>query len=109
MFMTVMTVTLLSIAAMAQDANTRVRQFTLEKGLALDGYDPVAYFKSNKAVRGKKDLAVFHQGVTYNFSSPENREEFKKNPSRYEPEYGGWCAYSMGARGDKVSVDPETF
>jgi hypothetical protein len=47
--------------------------------------------------------------VYYHFSSPENKKEFRKNPSKYEPEYGGWCAYAMGAKGEKVSIDPETF
>ena len=39
----------------------------------------------------------------------KNKEEFKKNPAAYEPQYGGWCAYAMGKDGDKVSIDPETF
>lgn len=100
---------LLSVFVMAQDAKTRTKEFNLDDQLAISGYDPVAYFKSNKAIKGKKDLSVYHQGVIYNFSSVENKEEFKKDPSRYEPEYGGWCAYAMGAKGEKVSIDPETF
>ena len=96
--------------AMAQDqATLRKKQFNLEENLAIHGYDPVAYFKLNKAVKGKKDLAINHQGVIYYFSSPENKEEFKGKPSRYEPEYGGWCAYAMGEKGEKVNIDPETF
>ena len=87
---------------MAQDQSAlRKKQFNLDGDLAIDGYDPVAYFKANKAVKGKKDLAVSHQGIIYYFSSVENKEEFKKNPSHYEPEYGGWCAYAMGAKGRK--------
>jgi len=101
---------LLSFTSMAQDqAALRKKQFNLESNLAIDGYDPVAYFKSNKAVKGKKNLAVSHQGIIYYFSSAENKDEFKRNPSHYEPEYGGWCAYAMGEKGEKVSVDPETF
>ncbi|HEX5654607.1 MAG TPA: YHS domain-containing (seleno)protein [Chitinophagaceae bacterium] len=99
-----------SVLTFAQDHSAdRKKQFNLDNNLAIDGYDPVAYFKSNKAVKGKKELAVYHQGVIYHFSSVENKEEFKKHPSKYEPEYGGWCAYAMGAKGEKVSVDPETF
>ncbi|GAC1438689.1 MAG: hypothetical protein NVSMB63_02730 [Sediminibacterium sp.] len=48
-------------------------------------------------------------GVTYYFSSPENKAAFLKAPARFEPEYGGWCAYAMGAKGEKVSIDPGTF
>ena len=100
----------LSGTAMAQDQDAlRKKQFNLEGNLAIDGYDPVAYFKSNKAAKGKKDLAVSHQGVIYYFSSPQNKEEFKSAPSHYEPEYGGWCAYAMGEKGEKVNIDPETF
>jgi YHS domain-containing protein len=94
----------------AQDATaTRKKHFNLDEGIAIDGYDPVAYFVSNKAVKGSKKMAVYHQGATYYFSSIENKETFKKNPSAYEPQYGGWCAYAMGKNGGKVSVDPETF
>ena len=95
----------------AQDATAvRKKQFNLEKGgLAIQGYDPVAYFKQNKAVEGSKDMAVAYQGVLYYFSSAENKAEFLKSPSKYEPEYGGWCAYAMGAKGEKVEIDPETL
>jgi len=100
---------MISFSATAQDAKTRTKEFNLDGEVAVGGYDPVAYFKSNKAIKGKKDLSVYNQGVIYYFSSVENKEEFKKNPAKYEPEYGGWCAYAMGAKGEKVSVDPETF
>ena len=94
----------------AQDVTTlRKKHYNLEGGLALDGYDAVAYILQKKAIKGSKDQAVFYQGVTYYFSSVANKEEFKKNPSRFEPEYGGWCAYAMGEKGEKVSVDPKTF
>ncbi len=102
--------TVLSGTAKAQDqATLRKKQFNLEGNLAIEGYDPVAYFRSGKATKGKKDLAVNHHGVVYYFSSVENKEEFKSNPSRFEPEYGGWCAYAMGEKGEKVNIDPETF
>ena len=87
----------------------RKKQFNLEDNIAIEGYDPVAYFKNNKATKGKRELAVSHQGVIYYFASAENKEEFKKTPGRYEPEYGGWCAYAMGYKGEKVIVDPKTF
>lgn len=101
---------LIALASFGQDASQlRKSQFNLDNGVAISGYDPVAYFKQGKAVKGKKELAVFAQGVTYYFSSIENKEEFKKNPSSYEPQYGGWCAYAMGKDGSKVEVDPGTF
>lgn len=103
-------ISLLSITATAQDATgLRKKHFNLENGVAIDGYDPVSYFTQNKAIKGKKENAVFYQGVTYYFSSVANKELFKAGPARYEPEYGGWCAYAMGEKGEKVSIDPETF
>jgi len=96
--------------AFAQDQTAlRKNQFNLEDGIAVSGYDVVAYFTDNKAVKGSKENAVSHQGVLYYFSSVANKEAFKNNPSKYEPEYGGWCAYAMGAKGEKVEVDPKTF
>lgn len=103
-------ISLVSITAIAQDAGSlRKKHFNLEDGVAIGGYDPVSYFTQNKAVKGKKETAVYYQGVTYYFSSAANKDLFKANPSRYEPEYGGWCAYAMGEKGEKVSIDPETF
>ena len=99
-----------SLSSFAQDVVVlRKKHFNLEKGIAINGYDPVTYFTKNKAVKGSKELAVLHQGITYYFSSVANKEAFKVNPSKYEPEYGGWCAYAMAKNGEKVSVDPETF
>jgi YHS domain-containing protein len=104
------TLAVFSLSVTGQDAVAlRKKNFNLESGLAIKGYDPVAYFTQNKAVKGKQELAVFHQGVLYYFSSEVNKEAFKAAPYKYEPEYGGWCAYAMGEKGEKVSVDPETF
>lgn len=97
------------LTSFSQDANLRKSQFNLEKGLAIQGYDPVSYFTQNKAIEGDKTNSVFFAGVTYYFSSVANKDEFKKNPVKYEPQYGGWCAYAMGAKGEKVEIDPETF
>jgi YHS domain-containing protein len=97
------------VTSNAQETNVRTKHFNLEHNLAIQGYDPVAYFKQNAAVKGKKEQAVFYQGVTYYFSSTANKEEFKKNPAQYEPQYGGWCAYAMGSKGEKVVIDPNTF
>lgn len=99
---------LMASGLMAQ-ADMRSKQFNLEKGIAISGYDPVGYFLQHKAVKGDKANAVSYQGITYYFSTAANKELFKKDPAKYEPAYGGWCAYAMGAKGEKVEVDPETF
>ena len=84
--------------------------FHLEAGLAVDGYDPVSYFAEggSKPALGDRSRALLHQGVTYFFSSDGNRKAFQSNPSRFEPLYGGWCAWAM-AQGKKVAVDPRAY
>ena len=91
------------------DSNIRKEHFNLEKNLAIDGYDPVAYHTVKKAVEGKKAFQHTYNAVTYRFSSQKNLDLFKANPSKYEPAYGGWCAYAMGENNEKVNIDPETF
>ena len=97
-------------ATFAQNANERKKEFNIDKStLAIDGYDPVAYFTTGTAVEGKKEITVANNGVTYRFSTNQNKDLFKANPAKYEPQYGGWCAYAMGETGEKVEIDPETF
>lgn len=102
--------TLNQLPALAQsNAGVRKEQFNLENGLAIQGYDPVAYFTKNKAVKGSAANAFTYKNVTYRFASAANMKAFQESPASFEPQYGGWCAYAMGAVGDKVEIDPETF
>jgi YHS domain-containing protein len=94
--------------ANAQSA-IRTKEFNLEKGVAIQGYDPVAYFLQNKAVKGNTQFSALADGVTYHFSTAANKDLFVKDYKKYEPQYGGWCAYAMGATNEKVEIDPETF
>jgi YHS domain-containing protein len=87
----------------------RKKHYNLEKGLAIEGYDPVAYFTENKALQGKGNYVATLEGVTYNFVSLSNKELFIKASKKFEPQFGGWCAYAMGEANEKVAVDPETF
>jgi YHS domain-containing protein len=86
----------------------RQKQFNLSKGLALQGYDPVSYFDA-KPLQGKEHLRVIRMGVIYQFATKTNLDKFKSTPDKYEPAYGGWCAYAMGETGEKVKIDPETY
>lgn len=76
--------------------------------LGLQGYCPVAYFAVNKPVKGSPDYPVNYRGVTYYIVSAEAAEEFRKNPSKYEPAYGGWCATGMSVE-QKFPIDPHSF
>ncbi len=102
-------ISLLASGLFAQTTEVRLKQFNLEEKVALQGYDPVAYFTVKKALKGRKEFTCIHQGVTYYFFSQDNKYLFLKNPVNYEPQYGGWCAYAMGDSGEKVEVDPKTF
>lgn len=77
-------------------------------GVALDGYSPVSYFTVGHAEPGDPRFSVEHEGVTYRLTSPEQVELFRKNPARYVPEFGGWCAFGMAVQ-DKFPVDPTVF
>lgn len=101
-------VALIQWSAVAQTAK-RAAHFNLENKVAIQGYDPVAYFKQGRAVKGRKEFAGSHQGVVYYFANTADKEAFAKNPSAYEPQYGGWCAYAMGSKGEKIEINPETF
>ena len=87
-----------------ESAHTRVNS----KQVAIDGYDPVSYFQQ-KPVKGSKSYEINHQGIIYQFSTPSNAAAFQKNPVKYIPQYGGWCAFAMADNGEKVSIDPLNY
>jgi YHS domain-containing protein len=95
--------------AYTQTSINKTKHANTEKNIAIDGYDPVAYFTQNKAIKGNKKFAVSVDGIIYYCSSQINKDLLVKTPTKYEPQYGGWCAYAMGAKGTKVEIDPETF
>jgi YHS domain-containing protein len=92
----------------AQPDDVRKKAFNVKKNIALEGYDPVSYF-DGKPKEGQEDIAFTYKGITYYFSSQGNLSRFKTVPDKFEPAYGGWCAYAMGDTGEKVKVDPETY
>ncbi len=105
----ILVVLLFSITTFAQNTSKRIKEFNLENKVAIQGYDPVAYFTQKKAVKGKPSITTTYEGVIYNFSSQANKDLFLKKPASYEPQYGGWCAFAMGDYGEKVEINPETF
>lgn len=78
------------------------------EGVAIQGYDPVAFFTENKPVKGKDAFIARHKGAIYHFASKENRDLFKKDPDKYEPAFGGYCAYGV-SRNKLVEIDVEAF
>ena len=94
---------LVSFSAFAQQTD-----YNLKKGYAAEGYDVTAYF-GNKAVEGNKEFTTTYDGVKFKFASQANLETFKANPKKYVPQYGGYCAYAVAVKGEKIGIDPETF
>lgn len=99
---------LLSFYSLAQSDDERVKNYNLKKQVALEGYDPVSYF-SNAPLEGTPAIKFVYKGVSYLFANQQNLATFKASPEKYEPAYGGWCAFAMGETGEKVKIDPETF
>lgn len=102
----------LALLALPVLAGCGVKLATVEdaqgRDLMLLGHDPVAYFTVGKPVKGHPGIAAEHEGVWYYFASPENKEKFEKDPSRYKPQYGAFCA-SGAAYGVKLGSDPTEF
>lgn len=82
--------------------------FQTEEGVAIRGYDPVAYFTDGVPTEGNPAYAADYDGATWHFASAANRDRFLADPEAYVPAYGGWCAYGM-AQGGKVPIDPEAW
>ena len=76
--------------------------------VGVNGYDLVSYHTEKRPLRGNGNYTATHDAVTYLFSSEENKDTFKKNPGKYIPAYGGWCAFGV-AVGKKFSADPEVW
>lgn len=77
-------------------------------GVAIRGYDPVAYFTEAKPLPGVDQYTTEWQGATWKFASQKHLDLFKANPEKYAPQYGGYCAYGV-AKGDLVKIEPENW
>jgi YHS domain-containing protein len=80
----------------------------LVEGVAVGGYDPVAYFTQGKPVKGSEDFTLQHEGATWRFASAENRATFEADPAKYAPQYGGYCAYAV-AKGSTAKAEPDAW
>ncbi|MBW2936773.1 YHS domain protein [Aureisphaera sp. CAU 1614] len=79
-----------------------------DNGLAIGGYDVVAYF-SGKAEKGLESYSAKYNGVTYYFANITNSNAFKKAPKKYLPQFDGYCAWGVGEKETKFPINPETF
>ncbi len=99
----------LSLNLAAQDSRN-VSKYNLSNGVGLKGYDPVAVFPEggSAAKKGQTSISLIHEGVIYNFATEGNRTLFLADPAKFEPTYGGWCAFAM-ASGSQVDIQPQIF
>jgi YHS domain-containing protein len=79
-----------------------------QNGVILKGYDPVAYFKEHRPVKGDPKFSSTYRTATYHFASAADKAAFDKSPAKYAPQYGGFCADSM-TRGKLRDIDPNVF
>lgn len=92
----------------ARQSGRVVSPFNTTGGVALDGYDVVAYFEEGKPVKGSSRFAHRWQDTTWHFASEARRDTFARNPDRFAPQFGGFCAYGV-SRGYAVDIDPEAW
>ena len=93
----------------AQNETTRKKHYNITDNVALSGYDPMTYF-INKPLPGKESISYTYKGITYRFISNKTKNIFKKSPEKYEPAYGGWCAYAIAKKKPVLmEADPETY
>jgi YHS domain-containing protein len=78
------------------------------RGVAIHGYDPVAYFTDGKPVKGASAFEHRWMGATWRFASAENRDAFAADPDRFAPQYGGYCAWAV-SRGSTAPSDPQAW
>ena len=83
-------------------------EINAENGIAIKGYDPVAYFSDNAPVAGRPEFSASYKGATFQFASAAHKAQFEADPAKYAPQYGGFCAFATAA-GHKALVDPAAF
>ena len=98
----------LLVLVIAYSLNAQTTDYNTEKGFIADGYDVVSYF-GNSAKEGNDKYIANYDGIKFKFSSQTNLDTFNVNPTKYVPQFGGYCAYALAVKNKKVTIDPETF
>lgn len=99
---------LLGVAMMSSALAAGADVNATSTGLAIRGYDPVAYFTEKQPTRGNWKITATHNGATYRFASKANKEKFLADPAKFVPAYGGYCAFGT-AMGFKFDGDPNVW
>jgi YHS domain-containing protein len=99
---------LLLISALAACSSSVTPVNVTPDGIAIKGYDPVAYFTDGGPVKGKQEFRYEWEGAKWLFASAGHRDLFKADPGKYAPQYGGYCAYAV-SQGKTADIDPEAW
>lgn len=92
----------------ASEMNVVDPTISAHRGLAIGGYDPVAYFTDYAAVHGDETYAVEFDGIRFLFKNADNRHQFLQDPNRYMPQFGGYSTFAL-AKGKLYGADPTVF
>lgn len=92
----------------AEPAAGKTLQNLDRDGVAIQGHDPVAFFTVGAPVKGKAEFESTYRGAKYRFHSAKNKAAFDAEPAKYEPQFGGWCAYGV-SRGALVPIKIEAW
>ena len=95
-------------AVAAPSGKKPVAALNVADGLAVKGYDVVAYFTDSMPVKGVPEFSHRWQGATWRFASASHRAAFIREPAKYAPQYGGYCAFAM-SHGGVVDIDPKRW
>ncbi len=101
-------IVILLLAASSQTLALDEVNTTFFGNLAVEGFDAVAYFTENRAVKGSKEFEMNWKGANWRFSSEANLSAFREDPERYAPQYGGYCAWAV-SQNDTAGIDPTQF
>ncbi|MCO5151602.1 MULTISPECIES: YHS domain-containing (seleno)protein [unclassified Shinella] len=100
--------TVVCLASVLSPALAKAGEVFSKEGVAINGYDAVAYFTEGGPVKGASAFSAPYKGAIFHFSTAANREAFLRDPVRYVPQYGGYCAYGT-AKGYKAPTEPQAF
>jgi YHS domain-containing protein len=101
-------IALLALAAFAANLPAGELVNVDQNGVALQGYDPVVYFTEGRPAKGTQELAASYNGATYYFASAEHKAQFEKEPGKYAPLFGGYCAFAV-SRGATAPISVDAF
>ena len=108
LFLSVVILAALVAQSRGQAVNGKSYNNVKKNGVAIKGYDPVAYFTDSKPSKGDEKFSSTYEGATYHFASEEHKKRFDAEPGKYAVQFGGFCGYAV-SKGYTADVDPNVF